>query len=87
MARRRKRFIDYVNNKYQSQVKEVRRDVGDMFKHYDDYACYMFFNKFKGDYERYYEQVEKDLKEYSDMQTGYTRYDLNLEEDSEVHDD
>lgn len=67
MPRSKNKFIDYLNEKYKSERKKDK----ELFKHYDDYAVWLFFGKYKGNYEKYYEQVEEDIKKFSDKQTNY----------------
>ena len=58
------KLIDFLNLQYKPEK---------LFKYYDDYACYLYFDVFKQNDEEYYSQVEKDIKKYSDMQTGVER--------------
>ena len=68
MPRFKKRFIDFVNKKYEKVL--VTTYEKKKFYYYDDYACWMFFNVCKEDYEEYYILVEEDWREYSNSQTG-----------------
>ena len=68
MPRFRKRFIDFVNKKYEKVL--ITTYEKKKFYYYDDYACWMFFNVCKEDYEKYYILVEEDWREYSNSQTG-----------------
>lgn len=68
MPRSRKRFIDFVNNKYKD-ILPVSYDK-DRFYYYDDYACWLFFNICQQDYEEYYIKAEEDWRDYSNLQTG-----------------
>lgn len=80
MARSRNRFIDFVNDKYEIERKKHKRKRGveeTMFKHYDDYALFLFYGKFKMNDERYYEQLEEDIREYSNKQTKYKELQKN----------
>lgn len=58
------KLIDFLNLQYKPEK---------LFKYYDDYACYLYFDVFNENDEEYYSQVEKDKKKYSDMQTGVER--------------
>jgi len=68
MPRFRKRFIDFVNKKYKDKLPTTYKQ--EKFYYYDDYACWMFFNICKEDYEEYYVRVEEDWRDYSNTQTG-----------------
>jgi hypothetical protein len=55
------KFITFINRKY-----------GTTFKYFDDYIVWLY--KAKNDNkEHYYTQLEKDIWEYSDYQTGTPR--------------
>lgn len=58
-------FIEQMNNKY--KPKDTK------FSYFDDYSLWLFYKKFGKDENRYYERLEKDLKSYSDSQTGTER--------------
>ena len=58
------KLIDFLNLQYKPEK---------LFKYYDDYACYLYFDVFNKNDEEYYSQIEKDIKKYSDMQTGIER--------------
>lgn len=70
MARSRYKFIDYVNDKYKTEKKK-HKERDNMFHHFDDYALFLYFGKFKKNDNKYYEQLEKDMMEYSNKQTNY----------------
>lgn len=65
---RNKTFINFVNQKYSKELERPLRSH--IFQYYDDYACWLFYEKCKEDYEQYYINAEEDWKEYSDFQTG-----------------
>lgn len=58
------KLIDFLNLQYKPEK---------LFKYYDDYACYLYFDVFNENKEEYYNRVEEDIKKYSDMQTGIER--------------
>lgn len=58
------KLIDFLNLQYKPEK---------LFKYYDDYACYLYFDVFNENKEEYYNRVEEDIKKYSDMQTGTER--------------
>lgn len=65
---RAKTFVNFVNSKYRKELGI--KTTGRMFNYYDDYALWMYFDKYKMNDEKYYDALEEDVKEYSDMQTG-----------------
>lgn len=58
------KLIDFLNLQYKPSKP---------FKYYDDYACYLYYDIFNMNDDEYYIQLEKDIKKYSDMQTGSER--------------
>lgn len=67
-GKRRITFINWVNRKYREELGIGKN--GYKFIYWDDYAIWLYFEKYKKDDERYYEALENDIKEYSDSQTG-----------------
>lgn len=65
-----KTFIKFVNIRY-SRIMEVREIP--KFRYWDDYALFLFEEICNNNEEKYYELLEKDIKIYSDMQTGIER--------------
>ncbi len=65
---KRKTFISFVNKKYCDELERPLRSH--LFQYYDDYACWLFFDKCNEDYEEYYMRAEEDWREYSNLQTG-----------------
>ena len=55
------KFITFINRKY-----------GTDFKYFDNYVLWLYKAK-NNDNDKYYAQLEKDLWEYSDFQTGTPR--------------
>ena len=58
------KFITFINRKYSKSLKKT-------FDYFDDYALWLY--DIKGNDEDYYAQLEMDLWEYSDYQTGTPR--------------
>ncbi len=58
-------FITYVNRKY--------RPYGVLFKCFDDYIMWLYYDFFKENRDLYYGQIEEDMMEYSNGQTGSAR--------------
>lgn len=56
------KFINFVNRKYKSD-----------FEFFDDYVLWLYYDYFNMNEEKYYKQLEKDIYEYSDFQTGKER--------------
>lgn len=56
------KFINFVNRKYKTD-----------FEFFDDYILWLYYDYFNRNEEKYYKQLEKDLYEYSDFQTGKER--------------
>lgn len=63
-------FIDMVNNKYKFLLYKYRVCE---FVYYDDYALFLYERIAQENEEQYYWLIERDFKEYSDMQTGKER--------------
>lgn len=63
-------FIDFVNVRYSKKLKEYKIKN---FKYWDDYAIFLFENICKENSDKYYHLLEKDIKLYSDIQTGIER--------------
>ena len=61
-------FINFVNKKYRKELELAPTAV--KFYYWDDYAIWLWLKKFKEDDDKYYEALEQDIKEYSDLQTG-----------------
>ena len=64
-------FVDFVNRKYRKELNLPPTAV--KFYTWDDYAIFLYFEKFKQDDEKYYYALENDLEEYSNIQTGTPR--------------
>ena len=58
-------FISFVNRKYKT--------YNVLFEFIDDYRLWLYEDYCVYDNVRYYKQMEKDLQEYSDFQTGKER--------------
>lgn len=67
-GKRRITFINWVNRKYREELGLP--PTARKFLFWDDYAIWLYFEKFKKNDEKYYEALENDIKEYSDEQTG-----------------
>lgn len=63
-------FIDYVNIRYSKKLEKSKLPN---FIYWDDYALFLFENVCKMNEDKYYELLEKDIKKFSDMQTGTER--------------
>ena len=74
------KFITYVNRKYcKYNVK---------FSYFDDYILWLYYDLLNSNESNYYSQLEKDIMEYSNMQTGSPRKNLTLEQlIGAIHDD
>lgn len=59
------KFLTFMNRKY--------RKFKVNFEFFDDYILWLFYDYFGEDEKLYYKQLEKDLEEYSDFQTGKER--------------
>ena len=55
-------FINFINKKYKKN-----------FKYWDDYALWLYYKRLYCNADLYYRNIEKDLWEYSDWQTGSPR--------------
>lgn len=59
-------FMSFINKKYKSILgKEINST---MFYNFDDYALYLFYDKYKMNTEKYYWRLEDDFREYVNMQ-------------------
>jgi len=56
------RFLTLMNRKYKKE-----------FDFFDDYILWLYYDCFNEDKEKYYHQLEKDLWEYVDFQSGKER--------------
>lgn len=65
-----KLFVDFMNIRYSKIL--FAKDLP-FFKFWDDYAIFLFEDICNKDEDKYYELLEKDIKLYSDMQTGVER--------------
>ena len=65
-----KYFVDFMNIRYSKIIKENNLSN---FRFWDDYALFLFENICNENEEKYYSLLEKDIKIYSDMQTGAER--------------
>jgi len=59
------KFLTFVNRKY--SLFRVN------FEFFDDYVLWLYYEYFKKDEESYYKQLESDIMEYSNFQTGKER--------------
>lgn len=59
------KFVNYVSRKYRKYKVD--------FEFIDDYRTWLYYDYFGGNQELYYERLEKDLEEYSNIQTGKER--------------
>lgn len=59
------KFLTFVNRKY--NLFRVN------FEFFDDYVLWLYYDYFKKDEESYYKQLECDIMEYSNFQTGKER--------------
>ncbi len=67
-GRRRITFMNWVNRKYRKELGLP--PTARKFLYWDDYAIWLYFEKFKQDEAKYYAALEDDIKAYSDEQTG-----------------
>ena len=65
-----KKFITLMNKRY-SRIMLIR-EIPE-FRYWDDYAMFLFEDICNKDEDKYYELLEKDIKLYSDSQTGVER--------------
>lgn len=65
ISRYDKKFISFMNKKY--RVYNVN------FEFIDDYRMWLYYDFLNENEVEYYKQLEKDLAEYSDFQTGKER--------------
>lgn len=65
-----KLFIDFMNIRYSKLLIENKLSS---FRYWDDYALFLFDVVCNSDEDKYYNLLEKDIKLYSDMQTGVER--------------
>lgn len=65
-----KLFIDFMNIRYSKLLTENKLSL---FRFWDDYALFLFEVVCNSDEDKYYNLLEKDIKLYSDMQTGIER--------------
>lgn len=56
------RFLTLMNRKYNKE-----------FDFFDDYILWLYYEYFNEDKDKYYHQLEKDLWEYVDFQSGKER--------------
>lgn len=63
------KFVTFANRKY----KKFKVD----FQYYDDYILWLYYDYFGANERLYLVQLEEDLKEYSDLQTGSNRHDMD----------
>lgn len=56
------RFLTLMNRKYNKE-----------FDFFDDYILWLYYDYFNEDKDKYYHQLEKDLWEYVDFQSGKER--------------
>lgn len=59
------KFLTFMNRKY----KKFKVN----FEYFDDYILWLFYDYFGENEKLYYKQLEKDLEEYSNFQTGAER--------------
>ena len=62
-----KTFIEFVNQKYERNIKKAFRSKH--FTTWDDYALWLYYVYCQKNAWLYYSQLEDDLKKYSDIQT------------------
>ena len=65
-----KLFIDFMNIRYSKLLNDNKTSS---FRFWDDYALFLFEVVCNSDEDKYYNLLEKDIKLYSDMQTGIER--------------
>lgn len=58
-------FLSYMNNKYQQYKVN--------FEYFDDYVLWLYYKHYKQDETKYYKQLEKDLWDYVEFQSGKER--------------
>ena len=68
-------YVDFMNDKYKDFLIENNMSF---FRYWDDYAMFLFEIICESDDSRYYSHLEKDIKEYSDFQTGTEREYENI---------
>lgn len=59
------KFVTFANRKY--------KDYNVCFEYFDDYILWLYYDYLNENEKDYYKQLEKDLWEYSDFQTGSPR--------------
>lgn len=60
-------FIDFVSQKYRRLILKSFRSK--RFTTWDDYALWLYYCLCRSRIQKYYELLEDDIKEYSDLQT------------------
>lgn len=65
ISRYDKKFLTFMNKKYDK--------YNILFEYYDDYILWLFYEYCKGDEDIYYSQLEDDLRDYVEFQSGKER--------------
>ncbi len=66
-------YVSKYNRTFISFVKRKYVKYGIDFKTWDDYALWLYYKYCKEDYTHYYKELERDIWDYSDFQTGTPR--------------
>ena len=61
-------------SKYDTKfLTQMNRKYNKKFEFWDDYSCWLYYDIFAMSDEQYYDQLEEDIKEYVEFQSGKER--------------
>lgn len=66
-------YISRFDTKFLTLMNRKYKEYNVNFEFFDDYILWLYYDYYKKDIEKYYKQLEKDLWEYVDFQSGKER--------------
>ena len=66
-------YISRFDTKFLTLMNRKYKKYNVNFEFFDDYVLWLYYDFYKKDIEQYYKQLEKDLWEYVDFQSGKER--------------
>ena len=66
-------YISKFDTKFLTLMNKKYKEYNVSFEFFDDYILWLYYDFYKKDVEKYYKQLEKDLWEYVDFQSGKER--------------
>lgn len=65
--------MEYMSKYDRRFLTEMNRKYNKLFEFWDDYSCWLYYDVFAMNDDKYYDQLEEDIREYVEFQSGKER--------------